>query len=330
MKGTEDTVANFDKLLSAIGESFRDLNRRITDIEQELIHLRELDRFVARLVSQPRTGGEPDPTPLEALLGELVQGYHDHEARLTALSQQRTAQRLTSGGYMVHQDIRNRYLDLIGQQLLDVAATGPHDDQLSEAGVRAFLAHALFQPARVGQNPAYIYAEVRAKGIGVSYERFRSLWQTAAELRQAADDSGHHCVWAFDVRPGSPVDPAWQEPYEGCHPEDPVLFVVAPGYLVDDKPYVKQLVFTEPPGNRETAVQHREGGSSLSPADPPADPPDGLAEAGAGPGQAAEPPPQAPPGWRARRARRAPGRSGWCCRGPADQADAAEDPGCCG
>jgi hypothetical protein len=54
-------------------------------------------------------------------------------------------------------------------------------------------------------------------------------------------------VWDFDVEQNSTPDLARQDVYEGCSPEDHISLVVAPGYVVDEKVYVKQLVFTDPP-----------------------------------------------------------------------------------
>jgi len=219
----------------------------------------ELSRLAARVEA------------LEELTARLAQGQQDHDAWLTSLSQRRTAERLTSGDYLVHHQISQSYRDLIGQRLLDAAVMAGADGELGEAAARASLARALFDAEMVGRG-----AEDALAGLGdlpVPADGFWQLWESAAQIRGDALASGHAHRWVFDFEPGAAMDPSWQEPLEGCEPADPVLLVVAPAYLVEDKYYVKQLVYTQPsppepepgqPGPAEPAPAEAE--------QPPADP----------------------------------------------------------
>jgi hypothetical protein len=298
-----NTAKEFARLVRAISQvsepianALTHLADRIEDVARELrdeqYHHYELENLVHQITERPRTRGEPGATDLEALLGQLLQGYHDHQDWLTSLSRQRTADRLTSGDYIVHQEISKRYRDLIGQQLLDVAAQAGPDGRFAEARIRAGLARALFQPASVQHGPEHAFTELSQNVVTMPADRFRSLWVTAEGIQHDAMTSGHSHSWVFDAEPGAAVNPVLQEPYEGCDPEDPVLFVVAPAYVVNGKVYVRQLVFTgrpspagEPPAAEPSAAEPSETAQlsaeasqadAVSPPDGPGPPPESL------------------------------------------------------
>lgn len=245
-----------------------DLNnmaRMLEDVVLELRHdqgrFQELENLVRHVTDQPRLGGEENATTLERMLGELVKSQQDHQAWLTNLSQRLTSDRLTSeqltsGDHIVHLEISKRYCHLISQQLLDVVATSGTVDTLAEARFRAGLARALFKPSSIASGPWQALEALNHDGIPVSAEAFQSLWDEAERIRAEAAASGHGCRWLFEVEPGSGVNTSMQEPYEGCYADDPVAFAVAPAYIVDDKVYVKQLVFTQParPGPRASSA----------------------------------------------------------------------------
>jgi hypothetical protein len=243
-----------EPLTVALGRAGQQIERRIAELEARVRLLQEarqqnvadLAKIVEQITKHPRTGGESGVTPLEALLGKLLQGYQDHEERLANLSQQRTAERLTGGMYLVHQEIAQRYRNLIGQDLLDVAASLGNHGPLFEAETRSALAYALFHPKLIRQEPEEVYAWLFHNWkLKVRRDRFYTLWEMAANIRAAADQSGHSHAWDFDLPQNSAVDSARQDLYEGCRPEDPIIFLVAPAYIVEgNKLYVKQLVFT--------------------------------------------------------------------------------------
>jgi ABC-type transporter Mla subunit MlaD len=58
---------------------------------------------------------------LAALLKKVMEKQEAHDARLNALSQQRTSERLTSGSYIVHNEIAERYRNLRDQALVHLA-----------------------------------------------------------------------------------------------------------------------------------------------------------------------------------------------------------------
>jgi len=160
----------------------------------------------------------------------------------------RTAERLTTADYIVHQEVKRRYLELINQELLDAVISCGSLDVAGEALARSRLAHVLFLPEHVKHGRRAARKVVRETGgVDIPRQRFAQLWRAGEEIRAAADRSGHRHAWVFESAAGHPLDESSQQAYEGCDPRDPVDFVVAPGYVVDgDKLYVKQVVFTKP------------------------------------------------------------------------------------
>jgi hypothetical protein len=338
-----NAAREFARLVQAIGQvsepiatALTNLAERIEEVARELrgeqFHTYEVESLVRQLADHPRIQGEAGATELEGLLGQLLRGHRDHEEWLTNLSRQRTADRLTSGDYIVHQEISKRYRDLIGQQLLDVAAGAADGDRVAEARVRAGLARALFEPASIQRGPEQVSQELSAV-VTMPADRFRSLWAAAERIREDAIASGHRHSWAFDADLGTAADPALQEIYEGCQAEDPLLFVVAPAYVVDDKVYVRQLVFTgqaapatEPPAEASATEPPAEASATEPPAEAPvtaeASSPD-AAPLPDGPGPPAEPEDRLPqPGQAELRARVAVGcPAAW--RGSIDRAQPA-------
>jgi hypothetical protein len=243
-----------ESLANALGIAGQQIQHFIADLEARLRrsmqedrqHIAELEKTVDQITNHPRTGDEPGATQLEALLGKLLQGYQDHEERLANLSQQRTAERVTGGTYVVHQEIAQRYRNLVSQDLLDIAASLGNRGPLFEAETRSALAYALFHPELVRQEREQVYAWLWHNWkLKIRHDRFCTLWDMAANIRAEADKSGHSHAWDFDFAQNSAVDSSRQDIYEGCRPGDPVIFLVAPAYIVEgNKVYVKQLVFT--------------------------------------------------------------------------------------
>lgn len=172
----------------------------------------------------------------------------DDREDLTQVNQQRTAERLTTADYIVHQEITRRYLDLINQELLDAVISSGSLDADGEALARSWLARVLFLPEHVKRGRrAARKVVLKNGGVDIARNRFSQLWQAGKEVRTAAERSGHRHAWVFESGEGRPLDESRQQAYEGCDPRGPIEFVVAPGYVVDgDKLYVKQVVFTRP------------------------------------------------------------------------------------
>lgn len=87
------------KILHAVGRKVDDFAK---DLKRGQQRLEDIDKRFQQVTNEPRVSGEPDATCLERLLRELLQTQRDHERRLEILSRQRTAERLTSGDYIVH------------------------------------------------------------------------------------------------------------------------------------------------------------------------------------------------------------------------------------
>jgi hypothetical protein len=79
---------------------------------------------------------------------------------------------------------------------------------------------------------------------GAAFEAVSEAYSKACEFRERGRASGLKCEWIFDVAYGAPLNPDRQEVWPSCDQERPVLFVVAPGYVVDGQLFLQQRVFT--------------------------------------------------------------------------------------
>jgi hypothetical protein len=186
---------------------------------------------------------------LAARLKRMEDAHRDHGERLDALSKLRTTERLTSGEYIVHTDIAAEYRSFCDQALIDFATTFPQLAERKEALLLNWLSMALFEPNLVqgGSKTAYQWLRGRDRQT-VPKNEFERVWQEASKIRQLAAGTGHPHKWDFECQKGGFIDPARQEAYGECSPDDPIEYVVTPGYVVVGKPpYVKQRVFTAPP-----------------------------------------------------------------------------------
>jgi len=207
----------------------------------------ELANYIEQLDTQLQREKERNDQ-LAEMLDQANKTLAAHDARLNALSKQRTSERLTSGSYIVHNEIADRYRNLRDQALVHLAHSFPGLTQQNEALVLNWLSRAFFDPSftQLGANGSY--RRLLAKGVPVPWDRFDLVWLEASKIRQAAVESGHPHTWDFKYQQGSLLDEARQEAYEGCSPDGPIKHVVTPGYVVEGKsPYVKQRVFTGPP-----------------------------------------------------------------------------------
>lgn len=252
--GSTDLTAAIERFRTTMAEALDSLadalrqTARETRREQE--RLRKLENLVRQVTEEPRISGEAG-TSLEELIGQLARKQREHDAWLSNLSQRLTSDRLSSdrltgGEYLEHVEISDRYRRLIGQRLLDMAATYAPPGAVAEASARAGLARALFDPESIAAGSVRALEGLRHDGVPVPADRFQPLWDEAEEIRRDAESTGHRCRWLFDAEPGGAVDPSSQEVCEGCTAADPVVLVLAPAYEVDGRIHVKQVVFTQP------------------------------------------------------------------------------------
>jgi hypothetical protein len=239
-------------VVAVLGKARRRLSAGRQNLDDAWQELAVAWQDVADVVAQLNTDLEREQTrndELAAKLREVMETQTAHDARLNALSQQRTSERLTSGTYIVHHEIAERYRNLRDQALVRLAYTIPNLTPKGEATVLHWLGMALFHPSFNRIGPEGAYRQLRAEGqVTIPPRDFEQVWREASKIREEATASGHQHKWDFGCQPGQPVDESCQEVYQGCHPGDLVVFMVAPGYVVDDKTvYVKQQVFTAPP-----------------------------------------------------------------------------------
>ena len=84
-------------------------------------------------------------------------------------------------------------------------------------------------------------AEVRFQ---IMSERSREVLTRATELRRQAQQSGLNCYWDYYFESGAALNEDWQQAWGGCDATEPTKFLVAPAYIVGNRIYQRQYVFT--------------------------------------------------------------------------------------
>ncbi|WP_018349952.1 hypothetical protein [Longispora albida] len=70
------------------------------------------------------------------------------------------------------------------------------------------------------------------------------LVEEFSALRERISGLGHEHRWDFECAPGGQLHPERQDAWQPCDPAQPVLFLVAPAYVVGNRLLCKQLVAT--------------------------------------------------------------------------------------
>ncbi|MGW2888520.1 hypothetical protein ACWDDN_24940 [Streptomyces griseoruber] len=173
--------------------------------------------------------------------------FDELDVRMNVLSQAKTQERgLPSASYLPHQDIRRRLDNLADQVLVNVAVNSGSQDARQEAQVIASMAVLLFPAQGPAPDAGALAQRLQASGLQIGADQLGRACELAAEIRTAADATGHTIVWDFALDPGAPLDPERQQPHGGRDGEGTADFVTMPGYSADGKVYVKQRVFMVP------------------------------------------------------------------------------------
>jgi len=174
----------------------------------------------------------------------------EQEARMNVLSKAKTQERgLPSASYLSHQDIRAKLNTLADQVLLNIAVSAAgNGEPRQEAEIIGHIARLLF-PER-GPSPSpdadTLARQLKESGVPITADQLNRARELAAEIRSAAEATGHTIDWDFALDPGAPLDPERQQPHGGRDADGTADFVTMPGYAADGKVYVKQRVFMVP------------------------------------------------------------------------------------
>ncbi|MFD5160534.1 hypothetical protein ACFWMJ_21085 [Streptomyces hawaiiensis] len=209
---------------------------------------------------------ENDSCPLEERILELerqvLHGAKVHEeqtasirrleARLNAYmaSQTRSRGDVASNAHAAQETIAQEVRQFIEQRLQNVArnrlvhADGlshhPHRQQLPR--LLGALCSLLFE--RRSPDFHQLRTLLNVPEYGPAFETAKELYSKVCEFQARSRATDMRCEWIFEFSYGVPLNPDRQEAWPSCDPGQPVLFVVAPAYIVDDQVYMLQRVFT--------------------------------------------------------------------------------------
>ncbi|MGW8700020.1 hypothetical protein ACWGOK_24275 [Streptomyces eurythermus] len=209
---------------------------------------------------------ESHASPLEARILELERqvlfGVKVHqeqdasirrlEARLSAqmASQTRFRGDVASNAHAAQETIAQEFRQFVEQRLQNIArARLQHADCLTQYAREQHMPRLLGALCGVlfsGATPDFhqVRALLNVPEYGSVFETVNELFSKACEFHARSRATGMKCEWLFDFSYGAPLDPDRQEPWPSCDPSQPVRFVVAPAYVVNDQYYLLQRVFT--------------------------------------------------------------------------------------
>jgi hypothetical protein len=157
--------------------------------------------------------------------------------RLAAADAERTDH--SDGRHIAQLEIARQYQNFVEQDLFSLARTEITFSR-SRAPRREWI------PRCIGSMCAELFRVGDAPTLHAKGERRQHVLAAAEAIRNLADQSGLNCSWDFYFTHGRLVDERWQQPWGGCDVKDPVKFLVAPAYVVDNYIYQRQQVFTAP------------------------------------------------------------------------------------
>lgn len=186
---------------------------------------------------------------IERLNEEIHQLRHENErlrARLKTALRTRSNESVaaTTLNKAAHITSAERYLDLVAQDLQYLAREQQRESHaVSSVRLLATQIQCLCQDLFIDQISN---ANNLCRRNGLDPIKHAS---TARDIiHKATEISGQTNAvhWRMHALSGHRLDPSYQEPWGPCDPEAEVAFVVAPAFVVDDRVYAKQLVFTTP------------------------------------------------------------------------------------
>jgi hypothetical protein len=194
---------------------------------------------------------EAGTADVDRRLAALEEAMTRLDGRLSELLGERTRQRadLATADLAVHNQIAQKFQGFVDHQLQALArerARALRSRRRSEAElVPELIGHlcwVLFGGQAVDAAAAYELLEARPRGAD---DPVADICSAADALRMEAAATGHPHRWEFSFHAGTQLDPNRQTPWASCSPSRPVHFVVSPAYLVGDRLFSLQRVFTE-------------------------------------------------------------------------------------
>ncbi|WP_128802547.1 MULTISPECIES: hypothetical protein [unclassified Streptomyces] len=185
--------------------------------------------------------------------GQLRRRLDRLERQLGVLMAARTEERddLPGAKHGEHQALARRYRTLVEQSLLNFARRYAErcdrvmDHPERERGYRlmGLLSEQLFtddlQSSREMVRRLHL-----PEGDGHIENALTTLRGHCSELAVEIHRAGLHHSWDMECTPGAALDPARQEQWPSCDEGTPVLFVMAPAYVVNGRAYCLQYVYT--------------------------------------------------------------------------------------
>ncbi|WAL96914.1 hypothetical protein [Streptomyces sp. Je 1-369] len=208
----------------------------------------QLDQALARIdqLEKSAKAGEHEHGQLRRRLDRL-------ERQLGTLMAVRTAERddLPGAEHGKHQALARRYRTLVEQRLLNFARRYAErcdrvmDRPERERGYRlmGLLSQQLFTDDLKSSREIVRRLHL-PESDGHIENALATLRGHCSELAAEIHRAGLHHSWDTICTPGVALEPARQEQWPSCDEGAPVLFVMAPGYIVNGRSYCLQYVYT--------------------------------------------------------------------------------------
>lgn len=185
--------------------------------------------------------------------GQLRRRLDRLERQLGALMAARTAERddLPGAEHGEHQALARRYRTLVEQRLLNFARryaercdrVMDHSERERCYRLMGLLSQQLFTDDLKSSREIVRRLHL-PEGDGHIESALTTLRGHCSELAAEIHRAGLHHSWDMQCKPGVALDPARQEQWPSCDQGAPVLFVVAPAYIVNGRSYCLQYVYT--------------------------------------------------------------------------------------
>ncbi|WP_406159945.1 hypothetical protein OG298_22580 [Streptomyces sp. NBC_01005] len=185
--------------------------------------------------------------------GQLRRRLDRLERQLGALMAARTAERddLPGAEHGKHQALARRYRTLVEQRLLNFARryaercdrVMDHSPRERSYRLMGLLSQQLFIDDLKSSREIVRRLHL-PEGDGHIESALTTLRGHCSELATEIHRAGLRHSWDMECKPGVALDPARQEQWPSCDQGAPVLFVVAPAYVVNGRSYCLQYVYT--------------------------------------------------------------------------------------
>ncbi|MCJ0869167.1 hypothetical protein [Streptomyces sp. AP-93] len=175
------------------------------------------------------------------------------ESKIDNLLAARTRERpdLATSNHSTHQVIATDYRAVVEQRIQGLARSqvagsrmmGRYSDRQIIPRFIGLLCEQLFTQGVLLQSP-HIQRNLGLASDALAVGPIDSVRGVCQELRHRSRQAGLAAVWDFTYTRGVALNHDMQEPWPSCDPRAPVRFVVAPAYMVDDRVFARQYVYT--------------------------------------------------------------------------------------